>query len=195
MPTRQLPLLPNCACRSRDTADLDNAGSLCAASVRSRRAARASWHIYAVCGFCRAAARATSPDLLSLRVSKRTRSNSSQVRLICCMSPYRGKESPAGYKALRHLAWRRVELRRASTIWRRPCKSFSPSLDAELARRKRPPHSVEIAFGRWELASVEKLRIDPAAPRPHNHEEYKWRVWELALAMRQRQRSYSTMSS
>ena len=51
---------------------------------------------------------------LSLRVSKRTRSNSSQVRLLCCISPYGGKESPAGYKALRHLAWRGVELRRAS---------------------------------------------------------------------------------
>jgi hypothetical protein len=63
MPTRQLPVLPDGACRGRNIAYRDNAGGLCAASVRSRRAARAPRHIYAVCGFCRAAARATNPDL------------------------------------------------------------------------------------------------------------------------------------
>jgi hypothetical protein len=60
-------------------------------------------------------------------------------------------------------------------------------LDTELGRRLRfPPFSVAVGAGKWETTTVEKLKAELDAT-PIDHEERKWRQWELALAERQRE--------
>jgi hypothetical protein len=99
---------------------------------------------------------------LSLRVSKRTRS-----------SPYGGKESPAGYKALRHLAWRRVELRRASRKVQdqgghdRLKKLRTRHIRARAGHVLFPPHAVPLCERTVFLEPQEAPgKLDQAAPHP-----------------------------